>query len=359
MLKTPVITPFTPINATQINTIKFSYTGSNQVVKNNLVIEDLNGNIIYNQTQNTFSFIHNLPANTLTNGNSYRVKIRVADISNTWSSFSDSVIFYALSSPTLSILSIDGQGKVYNQTVNFQTSYTHPNNEPLQSYQYKLYDNNQNLLTSCQVRYSNGSTTLNEEITGLNNSSIYYIEVSVVTVKGQLATTGKVQFVPYYAVPKMASGIRVENIKEQGAVEVHLSGKQVVLKLYDSNVEIVPTELIEYKDNDKIDLTNLNGKDYFMIEAKENFEINQDDFVLQVWIENLIKTDNEYFMAISSDSGHLRFSYYSNRFHCFKLNYNSSLTSHFVSNTITLSGQTTLLVKCINGLVELEAQNVS
>lgn len=359
MLKTPVITPFVPINATQTNTIKFSYTGSNQVVKNNLVIEDLGGNTIYNQTQNTFLFLHNLPVNTLINGNSYRAKIRVADISNTWSSFSDSVIFYTLSSPTLSVLSIDGQGKVYNQTVNFQTSYTHPDNEPLQSYQYKLYDNNQNLLTSYQVRYSNGSTTLDEEISGLNNSTIYYIEVSVVTVKGQLATTGKVQFSPYYAVPKMTSGIRVENLKEQGAVEVHLSGKQVVLKLYDSNVEIVPTELIEYKDNDKIDLTNLNGKDYFMIEAKENFEINQDDFVLQVWIENLIKTDNEYFMAISSDTGHLRFFYYDNKFHCFKLNYNNSLISHFASNNIILSGQTTLLIKCINGLIELEAQNVS
>ena len=358
MLKTPVITPFVPINATQINTIKFSYTGSNQVVKNNLVIEDLNGNIIYNQTQNTFSFSHTLPLNSLTNGNSYRVKIRVADISNTWSSFSDSVIFYALSSPTLSILSIDGQGKVYNQTVIFQTSYTHPDNELLQSYQYKLYDNNQNLLMSYQVKYSDGSTTLNEEITGLNNNTVYYIEVLVTTVKGQLATTSKIQFIPYYAVPKMASGIRVENIKEQGAVEVHLSGKQVVLKLYDNNMNLIPTELIIYQDNDKLDLTNLNGKNYFELGTSENFEINQSDFVLQFWFEHLINTEDD-FLALASDTGILRFFYYGNKFHCFKSNHHNSLTSHFVSNTITLSGQTTLLVKCINGLVELEAQNVS
>ena len=33
----------------------------------------------------------------------------------------------------------------------------------------------------------------------------------------------------------MASGIRVENIKEQGSVEIHLSAKQIVFKLIDIN----------------------------------------------------------------------------------------------------------------------------
>lgn len=356
MLKTPVINPFVPINATQINTIKFSYTGSNQVVKNNLVIEDLSGNTIYNQTQNTFSFTHNLPTNTLTNGNSYRVKIRVADILNTWSNFSDSVIFYALSSPTLLILSIDGQGKVYNQTVNFQTSYAHPDNEPLQSYQYKLYDNNQNLLTSYQVKYSNGSTTLDEEITGLNNNTIYYIEVLVTTVKGQLATTGKIQFVPYYAVPKMASGIRVENIKEQGAVEVYLSAKQITFKLYDNNNEEISPELVEYVDSSKIDM---NRSDYKKLSVgnNENFKISQGNFVMQLWLENI--PENQDILKLYSDNGWLEIKYSNGRFHCFKKRYNSNVTSHFVSNDIALLGQTTLMIKSINGLVELEAQNIS
>ena len=356
MLKTPVITPFAPINATQINTIKFSYTGSNQVVKNNLIIEDLNGNIIYNQTQNTFSFIHNLPANTLTNGNSYRVKIRVTDISNTWSSFSDSVIFYTLTSPTLSILSIDGQGKVYNQTVNFQTSYTHPENEILQSYQYKLYDNNQNLLTSYQVKYSDGSTTLDEEITGLNNNTVYYIEVLATTVKGQLATTSKIQFIPYYAVPKMASGIRVENVKEQGAVEVHLSAKQITFKLYDNNDAEISHELVQYTDNSKIDM---NRSDYKKLSVgnNENFKITQGNFVMQLWLENI--PENQDILKLYSDNGWLEIKYYSGRFHCFKKRYSSAVISHFVSSDIALLGQTTLMVKSINGLVELEAQNIS
>ena len=356
MLKTPVTTPFVPINATQINTIKFSYTGSNQVVKNNLVIEDLSGNIIYNQTQNSFSFIHSLTANILTNGNSYRVKVRVADISNTWSSFSDSVIFYALSSPTLSILSIDGQGKVYNQTIIFQTSYTHPDNELLQSYQYKLYDNNQNLLMSYQVRYSNGSTTLDEEITGLNNNTVYYIEVLVTTVKGQLATTGKIQFIPYYAVPKMASAIRVENIKEQGAVEVHLSAKQITFRLYDNNDAEISHELVQYTDNSKIDM---NRSDYKKLSVgnNENFKITQGNFVMQLWLENI--PENQDILKLYSGNGWLEIKYYGGRFHCFKKRHNSNVTSHFVSNDIALLGQTTLMIKSINGLVELEAQNIS
>lgn len=89
----------------------------------------------------------------------------------------------------------------------------------------------------------------------------------VTTVKGQLATTGKVQFVPYYAVPKMASGIRIENIKEQGAVEVHLSAKQITFKLYDNNDVEISHELVQYTDNSKIDM---NRSDYKKLSVGNN-----------------------------------------------------------------------------------------
>lgn len=356
MLKTPVITPFIPINSTQINTIKFSYTGSNQVVKNNLVIETLDGDVVYNQTQSTFLFNHSIPIDTLVNGGSYRAKIRVADISNTWSSFSDNVIFYALSSPTLSILSIDEQGKVYNQTVNFQTSYSHPDSELLQSYQYKLYDSNQNLLSSYSIKFSDGSTTLDEEITGLGNNTFYYIEVLVTTVKGQLSTTGKIQFLPYYAVPKMASGILVENLKEQGMTKIDMSARQITFNLIDVDGNEIPKESIEYIENTKIDM---NRVDYDKLVTSESFAISQSDFTLQLWLEDVLEGIENVIFRMYTDTGYFCIFFYDNRFHCFKTNYNNSLKSHFVSNKIVPLGQTTLLIKCVSGLIEMETQNIS
>lgn len=354
MLKTPVITPFNPINATIGNLIKFTYTGSNQVVKNNLVIETLLGVEVYNQTQSTFLFSHNLPLNTLVNGNSYRVKVRVADVSNTWSNFSDNVIFYTLASPVLDVISIDDQNKVYNQTVNFETSYTHPDSELLQSYNYNLYDGNQNLLTAYATQFSDGSTNLIQEIAGLNNNSNYYVEVLIATAKGQTATTGKVLFTPYYAVPKMASGLKVENAKEQGSVRIDISAKQITFKLYDSNDEEIPPENVDYVDG-KIDMTRVDYED-LKVGASENFSAPS-DFVLKLWIES-VPVDT-VFMKLYSNNGWLEVNYYGGRFHCFKKNYSNTIVSHFVSNDIIPLGQTVLMVRQINGLIDLIAENIT
>lgn len=350
---TPIITQFTPINATESNNIKFTYTGQNQIVKNNMVVETLTGVEIYNQIQNTFNLWHSLPINTIVNGNTYRVKIRTADINNVWSNFSDFVIFYALALPTISILSIDVSGHVYNQTIIFQTSYSHPNSELLQSYRYYLYDSNKNLKMAFPEVYSDGKTLLTQEITGLNNGEKYFLEVKIVTVKGQVSTTGKIDFIPSYTTPKMASGLFVENVKEQGSVKISTSAKQIMFKVLDNTGNEILKEDIVYINNTKIDM---NKQEYEKLISSDGFYIEKNDFILQVWLENIV--DDEILFKIFSPNGWFEIIYYNNCFHCFKRYYDNNLVSHFISNNITLIGQTTLLVKQIGGSMDLIAQNI-
>lgn len=350
MLK-PMLYPFAPINAIKENSIQFNFNGQNQIVKNNLILEKLDGTEVYNSIQNTFNYSHVLNANILANGTTYKAKLRVSDINNSWSEFSDYVIFHTLAECILSIISIDNQGKVYNQTVNFQTSYSHPNNEILQSYRYFLYDSNKNLKIAFDEIYSDDASHLTQEITGLINGETYFIEVKTTSVKGQISTTGKVEFLASYSVPKVASGVLAENIKSEGLVKISSSVKQVVLKLYNNNNVEIPNENIQYINN-KLDLNNVNCKKLVLSDQK----INQ-NFVMQVWFENI--PTNEILLRVYFSNGYFEISYYNNKYHCFRHYYDNNLIAHFVSGDIIISGKTTLFIRNNYNLIDLIAKNIS
>ena len=351
MLKTPILMPPTPIDATGVQTIKFGYSGQNQAMRNNLVIESLSGEQIYNQIQNTFSLSHNVPANTLVNGQTYRMKVRVGDINNNWSNFSDLVIFYTLSSPTLSIDNIDEQGRVYNQTWIFETSYLHPDNELLQSYRYFLYDFNQNLKTAFSEVFSDGSEVLTQEITGLNNGERYYVEVRTLSVKGQTATTGKIQFIPFYAAPQINGVLEVANVPTEGAIKLNLSAKQVLFKLYDDNGNLIDVLDVGYVEDTKIDMNRL---DYTKLVTDDGFRTETENFVFQIWFENIV--ENETLFKIYSPLGWMDVNFYGDRFHCFKHYYQNNVVAHFVSNEVVINEQITLFIKQLDGLMDMIAE---
>ena len=232
MFKTPILRSLRPVDATVLQVLNFLYDGQNQAVRNNLVIETLGGSVVYNQTQNTFALSHNLPANTLVNGNSYRAKVRVGDVNNNWTNFSEFLIFHTLAKPVILVTSIDEHGKVYNQTINFEATYTHPNNEPLQSYRYYLYDNNQTLITAFPEKFADGSLPITQEITGLVNGDLYHVQIGIMTPKGQEYYTEKIPFTPFYISPFIAGVLRADNIEEEGSVRVNISARQVVFRLW-------------------------------------------------------------------------------------------------------------------------------
>lgn len=360
MLSTPIIREYSiiPFSADKPYTFNFEYYGSNQVVRNNLIIERVNDNVVvYNQITETFELKHVVPANILENQHEYRVRVRVSDINNNWSNFSSYIIFWVIAEPTITIINIDyaNQNRVYNQTVLFQAEYYQPDGDLLQSYKYYMYDSNKKLIKVFEEQFSDGMDLLTQEIAGLTNGTHYYLEVKTTSVNGRLGSSGLVEFVPLYVTPRISVVLTPENIYEQGFIRLNAALIQVILKLYDNNGNEINPINVEYIDNEWIDLTRL---DYDKLIARDGFSITKPNFVLKLWCKNV--PDDIVFLTLRSNYGRVEFIKYENRIHAFKYLNGSTIKPHFASNELVIGEdeEFVLYVKSENNLLDLVVQKV-
>jgi len=343
----PVIQTIKPFDATVGATITFTVQSGPQVVKNKLIIKDNSTSLtIYEKEQVTFLLQHIIPpsvelleAERMINGNAYQAIIYVADISNNWSVASESTIFWVFSPPTLLITNIDAFDHIYNQTETFSTTYSHTESELLSSFRYFLYDENQNLITAFSEQYSDGSTPLTQEITGLLNGITYFVEVQTLSQNAQEATSGLIEFVPLYIAPRLLTTLELENAPNKGAIKLSANILQIVLKLYDnSDLEILPDDIV-YTDNTWLDLNDVN---YSKAVGLEGFSILQSNFMFQMWVKNLV--ENEDIFKLISPQGTLYGQYYGNRIHIFKTLTGTNYITHFASEEFTLINPTDTIV---------------
>ena len=356
MLTTPILNNIKTFNATKESAFTFNVRGGSQVAGNNLVIERINDNaVIYNQSQETFNFKQILPASTLINGVNYRAKIRTRDINNKWSNFSATLLFWCYSEPSLNITTIDysNQNRVYNQTVLFETTYSQLENEILQSYRYLLYNENKDLLKSFTEQYADGSQALTQEITGLENSKLYYLEVITLSPNGNSGTSGLINFKPLYIAPKLMMAVEPINEPEQGAIKVGANIIQIILKLYDNNGNQINPMDVEYIDNEWIDL---NRTDYNRLIASDGFNISQDNFILQLWCKNL--PEDKVFLTLFSPQGKLEFFKLNNRIRVYKSINNLNFKKYFASNDFTATNEQELMIymKQDGHLIDLQVE---
>lgn len=318
-LLTPILrTPIKPFNANMAHVFDFYYSGSNQAVKNNLIIQRNTDNVeIYNQTLDTLQLKHTIPSNTLQNGNEYKVSVRIADINGNWSNFSDWIVFWVLDDANLNCTTIN-DGKVYNQTVMFETTYTHPDSELLESYRYLLYDSNKNLLNTFTEKFSDGLSSLTQEIAGLQNDVLYYIEIKTISIHGQESTSGFLNFKPKYIAPKLTATLTTENISEQGSIKISANILQLIGK--------VGSGEIDYIDNDWVSLRN--GSVVF----EEGFNIYNSDFMLKIWLKDI--PNDVVFLTLTSNSGKIQLIKNNNVVHAYKYLNGVSRPSHFISNEL-------------------------
>ncbi|WGT38002.1 hypothetical protein QH639_19570 [Lysinibacillus sp. 1 U-2021] len=334
ILLTPTLYQVKPFPPTEDVDFSFSYTGGDQAVRNNLVIYRLTDNKkVYDQTIDSFSLKHKLPTNTLVSGVAYKCQLRVGNINNQFSQFSNWVFFWVLENPVITIDNIDyaNYNRVYNQTVTFSATYTHSNDEKLQSFRYILYDNNKSLISSFSEGFSDGAYPLTQEITGLTNEVDYYIEVRTISQNQQEYSTGLIKFTPFYITPKLTSAITVENLSIEGAVKVHANIIQIIAKLYDNFGNEIVRNNVQYVDDDKIDLNRL---DYGKLVIDEGFKIENDDFVLKLWCENI--PDDKVFLTLYSNFGKIELIKYNDKIHAFSHVYNVRHPAHFVSNELVV-----------------------
>ncbi|MGJ0846652.1 hypothetical protein ACR77J_08185 [Tissierella praeacuta] len=356
MLTTPILNDIKTFDATIEHAITFNVIGGNQVVGNNLTIEKISDNtVVYNQSQETFNFKHVLPVNTLVNGVNYRAKIRTKDINGNWSSYSSSVLFWCYSKPSLYINTIDydNQNKVYNQTVLFETIYSQSEGEILQSYRYLLYNENKDLLRSFPEQYADGTQPLTQEIAGLENNILKYLEVITISPNGNLGTTGLIPFKPFYVAPKLTVILTPENLPQQGAIKVSANIVQIILKLYDNNGnQINPTD-VEYINDDLIDMNRI---DYDKLIADEGFNILQSNFLLQLWCKDL--PEDKTFLILHSPEGKIEMFKSKNKIRVYKYVDNLDIKGYFASNEFEINQGQDLMIymKQDNHLIDLQVE---
>ena len=342
MLTTPVLNDIETFNATKDKEITFNVIGGSQVVGNNLIIERVSDGVaVYNQSQDTFSFKHIIPANTLKNGTNYRARIRTRDINSNWSNFSANLLFWCFSEPNLHIPTIDyeNQNRVYNQTVLFETIYSQAEGEILQSYRYLLYDSNQNLLQSFPEQFADGSQTLKQEITGLDNGKLYYLEVKTLSPHGTKGTTGLIYFKPFYIAPQLSAAIEVENLFEQGAVKISTSISQIIFRLYDKNGILIHPRDVEYVYDDWIDMTR---EDYAVLVGDGSLNTSQSDFVLQIWCKKL--PEQKTFLTFSSPYGDIELYKKDNTVRAYKTLTGLRDRRHYISNEFEATSDDEIMI---------------
>lgn len=340
LLVTPVLNSITPFPADSPFTFTFEiFSQGDQVIANTLVIEKISdGSEIYNQKITTFSFEHELPANTLVNGEQYRAKIQTHDIDNNSSEFSESILFYCFSTPEITIDNLTGI--INNSSFEFQGNYYQSEGEELESYRFYLYDSNSVLLAASTEKFGE---PIIHTFSNLQDDGHYQVEIRVYTTNSITATSGLIPFDVNYISPLFHSAIELENIDDQASIKINLH----ILNIEGKIEYGAPT----YEDNEWINLkdSGIYFDDAFSIE---------NNFTLKFWCKDI--TENENLIELLDSNGNvILIKYFDNKFHVYKITDN--LTPYYVfSDDISFTSSDVICVQIqqINDLINIDCEVV-
>ncbi|HDX9663342.1 TPA: hypothetical protein ROX91_002041 [Bacillus cereus] len=224
----PSLIVIPPFDATKGASIYYTYTGSKQSLKNQLVVTDIKTNmIVYSFEYSSFEKVHHVPPNTLENGKSYKAKIKVLLSDGGDSPYSNEVQFKTFSNPVLDIDNIDGQGYVYNSDVTFIANYNQKEGEPVKHYRFSLFDENEDLIENYPIRVPRAPNVLTEVVSGLEKGKGYFIECAIETING-VRWTHRERFIPLYIVPSVNGVINTRNDADEGTIKVTANLKQLL-----------------------------------------------------------------------------------------------------------------------------------
>lgn len=277
-LTTPTLLPQVAFDATQQQTFTFNVSGTSaQVVANQLVIRNNDTNdIVYNEKQETYRYEHIVNADELTNGTYYNAVISVFDANDNQSPTSIPIQFWCYSTPTLSFTNLPTGNIIPNASFNFQFTYAQAENEPINSYVMNLYNSSQVQISTSGVQYAtNGTPPYNGgyTFTGLENNTVYYIQITATTLEGTIVTTPLQQFTVQYVRPDLFTLVELTNNCDEGYITIK---SNIILIEGQSN----PDPPI-YIDNQEIDLTETDS----WVKWEQGFSITG-DMLARAWFRN-------------------------------------------------------------------------
>lgn len=319
-LTKPILSSIPAFDASFDKTITFNVQSGQQVIGNTLTVTDQEtGSVIYTNTVETFQYSNIISANKLINGKSYQATIQTKGVNNTVSPISEPVQFKCFTTPLVYIEDVSDGYVIRSSNYTFIGSYTQPQGELLQSFEFNLYNANGVLLSTSGVKYSED---IIYTVNGLEDNTAYYIELITNTVNGMVTSTDRILINVDYEQPAFFTINQLENLCDTGQIQISSNIKVIIGK---SN----PKPPI-YIDNKEVDLRK-NGS-YVLFD--EGFSIDKDftlkligrDFnentqiiklagkditiVLNYMIDTVSQNENMYFIEMYCYNNLTTFKYY-------------------------------------------------
>ena len=279
----PTINDIISFDASNEYVVKFTASGGDRVVKNQIYIVTNNDNetVKYNHTVTSFNLSHTIPANTLTNGGYYKVRIRTYDELNNASAWSDYYPFHCYTTPNLNFISMPTV--ISSPTYTFNLRYTQLENEKLDYAIIRLYNNNNLELQNSGNLYNTNTPPINFNYTvnNLKNNTQYKIRATAMTVNGTIINTTLNTFrVDYETVPNTDT---ISAVVDDCNGYINVQSNVIVKTEIDSNPD---RDSLTYIDNEMLDLLNpvdtLDKQDYSYW-AKWSGLVIPTSFLLRLW----------------------------------------------------------------------------
>lgn len=214
----PVIYSLDAMSYQQENDIPFTY--SNGTIKSSTirVSEAVNNQVIYEATQNNANTQFHLPADVIdvsTYGTQYYIQIRVKELDNTNSSWSDIRFATFITTPTFQFSNVMDNEVIKQSYLDANLLYYQLENEPLMSAVFLLFDSAKNLLSSSATMYDVSNLTYNYN--GFIDD-VYYIRAKGETTHGYNVDTGYVKITVDYITPETFSNFFLINDSKNGQI---------------------------------------------------------------------------------------------------------------------------------------------
>lgn len=291
-LTKPILNTPPAFDATKVYTFTFVAQGGDQVVGNTLtIINQETGALVYSNTVTSFVLEHTVPAGILANGTYYSAYIATKNAAGDTSPQSDAVQFYCYTTPSFYLENIPTGNVVKNSQFAFSTLYNQAEQEPLQSYVYNLYDAQQVLISTSGTRYVGDTQTLPLHLTytfsGLQNNTVYYIQVIGSTKYNTQLQTTLTRFVVQYSTPSVFTALQLSNNCIEGYISIR--SNLIVIK-----GESRPGDPVYVDGNTAVDVRG----DGSSVGWYDGFAI-PDDFTVSAWGRDFA-TDGSSIISLAS-----------------------------------------------------------
>ena len=246
-LNTPLIHPIYAFDPQYNYSVSFTYTG-NQTVRNRAVVLDNDTyQTVYDSEQDRMRLDHVFPGGTFVPGKTYQVRIQVFDAYGNESALSAPVLFYCFTTPEFYFEDMQDTATLHTANPKLTLHYFQREHEPLQDFQFYLYDYDKSLAASSSHKYD--PADMSHTFYGLKNESEYYIRTTGTTVHGFSVDTGYIKInIQYFVMPANVL-FEAKNHPENGSITLESGVIDIGYEIDNDNYSIKNSELIIGSDN--------------------------------------------------------------------------------------------------------------